>query len=303
MDCAGFLERLDAFLDGSLSANERKAAGAHLNMCPRCREVMSAMPTDWRFLGVESPPDLAESILERTSGRVCHRALTLLTGYVDGDLGPLDHDLVQSHVDHCPECAAIALALITLPTDIAAFAEARPVSGFVEDVVAATASRRSPWSEAWSRWLQPLLGRSRLAWEAGYVGAVVLWALFGAAWAPLRAAPAQVLVVVQQNPVRELVIRLGESGVWDASGGRVVTSIRALGADVSDRSMPIQEVATVLKERLVELRNAAVDLDAAQMYEVMKQLRRDLGRMWGQFWSASAMSGQPRVAASWLDHE
>ena len=298
MDCAGLVDRLEAFVEGSLSADEQRAADAHLVTCSRCREVTSAMPTDLRFLGVESPPDLTESILARTSGSVCQRALMLLPGYVDGDLEAIDHDLIQSHVDHCPVCAAVARALTTLPTDIAVFAEAQPGSGFVEEVVSATASRRSPWSEAWGRWLRPLLGRSRIAWEAGYVGAIVLWALFGAAWAPLRAAPAQVLVVVQQNPVRELVTRLGESGVWAASGGRVVTSIRGLGSDVSNRSLQIHEVATVLKQRLVELRKAAVDLDAAEIYEVMKRLRHDLAQIWGQFWSVSRISDQPRVAES-----
>jgi len=74
MDCAWLVDRLEAFLDGSLSADEQRAADAHLVTCSQCREVTSAMPTDLRFIGVESPPDLTESILARTSGSVCRRA-------------------------------------------------------------------------------------------------------------------------------------------------------------------------------------------------------------------------------------
>ena len=98
MDCRGFLIRIEAFIDGSLSTAEQVAADGHLAACPRCREIAAVLGTDLEFLSVESPAGLVESILERTSGRPCAAALERLGDYVDGALGGVDRDLVRGHL-------------------------------------------------------------------------------------------------------------------------------------------------------------------------------------------------------------
>ena len=171
---------------------------------------------DLEHLSSRSAEGLTEAILGRTSGRPCGSARERLGDYVDGSLGTdgLDRELVKGHLDGCRECAAVAAALGQLSVDLPEFAEFRPPSALLTDVMAATVGRErrrrkargTTWADAsWDRWTKALLGRSRLAWEAGYVGAVLLWLVFGASWAPLRAAPPQALAVVQENHVGSAV--------------------------------------------------------------------------------------------------
>ena len=222
MDCRGFLTRIEAFIDGSIATEERVAADGHLAACPRCREIVKITGADLAFLSVESPEGLAESILERTSGRPCTAALERLGDYVDGVLWSVDRDLVQGHLDHCGHCAGVMVVLTRLADDLPALAELGPDPGFTSSVVAAIATREPSSVRAGVPWWPGLLGRSRLAWEAGYVGAIVLWLVFGASWAPLRATSERALAVVQENHVRSVVetmrstLRGDEAGTsWD----------------------------------------------------------------------------------------
>ena len=84
--------------------------------------------------------------------------------------------------------------------------------------------------------VERLLERPRIAWEAGYIGAVVLWLVFGVSWSPLRAAPVEALAAlssVQQGPVARLA---GAGGLaWDATGGRLLDSARAARSAVGQR--------------------------------------------------------------------
>jgi predicted anti-sigma-YlaC factor YlaD len=205
MSCTTLLTRIEMFLEGRLLAAEQKAASAHLAGCPRCREIVKVMRTDLRFMSDEPPAGLTESILERTSGRPCDRARELLGDLVDGAVTGLDRDLIEGHLESCADCAAVRRALTQLAGDLPVFATLRPIPSLVDDVMALTVERRSPWRDVLSATWQSLLGRSRLALEAGYVGAVLLWLVFGASWAPLRAAPAQALAVVQRNHVGSAV--------------------------------------------------------------------------------------------------
>ena len=205
MSCTTLLTRIEMFLEGRLLAAEQKAAAAHLAGCPRCREIVEVMRTDLRFMSDEPPAGLTESILERTSGRPCDQAKASLGDLVDGLVTRLDRDLLEGHLESCPECAGVRRALTQLADDLPVFATLRPIPSLVDDVMALTVARRSSWQDVLSATWQSLLGRSRLALEAGYVGAVLLWLVFGASWAPLRAAPAQALAVVQRNHVGSAV--------------------------------------------------------------------------------------------------
>ena len=113
-------------------------------------------------------------------------------------------DWTASWLERICACAPLATVLTRFGQDLPAFAELRPNAALVDDVLALTLSRPSRWSTIWSRG-QPagrrLFERPRIAWEAGYVAAMVVWLVFGASWSPLRAAPAQALVLIQQGAI------------------------------------------------------------------------------------------------------
>ena len=252
MACARFEARLAAFVDGTLSSDDRRSAEEHLARCPRCRELHAVLRSEPAAVPVDAPDGLVATILEHTSGSTCGPARQRLADYVDGALRGLDHELVHDHVEHCPDCAATAVALARLVNELPAFAELEPPAELVANVLAATRPR-----EAWWRSLvaalprvDRLLERPRIAWEAGYIGAVVLWLVFGVSWSPLRAAPVEALAAlssVQQGPVAGLA---GAGGLaWDATGGRLLDSARAARSAVAQR---YTRIAARLPERAAD---------------------------------------------------
>ena len=249
MACARFEARLAAFVDGTLSSDDRRFAGEHLARCPRCRELHAVLRSEPAAPPIDAPDGLVATILEHTSGSTCGPARQRLVDYVDGALRGLDHELVHDHVEHCPDCAATAVALARLVDELPAFAKLEPPAELVANVLAATRPRVAWWrglvaalarvdrllEQALPR-VERLLVRPRIAWEAGYIGAVVLWLVFGVSWSPLRAAPVQALAAlssVQQGPVA----RLADAGglAWDATGGRLLDSARAARSTVGQR--------------------------------------------------------------------
>ena len=249
MACARFEARLPAFVDGTLPSDDRRVAEEHLARCPRCRELHAVLRSEPAAPPIDAPDWLVATILERTSGSTCGPARQRLVDYVDGALRGLDHELVHDHVEHCPDCAATAVALARLVSELPAFAELEPPAELVANVLAATRPRVAWWrslvaalqrvdrllEQAPSR-VERLLERPRIAWEAGYIGAVVLWLVFGVSWSPLRAAPVEALAAlssVQQGPVARLA---GAGGLaWDATGGRLLDSARAARSAVGQR--------------------------------------------------------------------
>ncbi len=110
------------------------------------------------------------------------------------------------------------MATRRLADDLPALAELEPHPGFADAVVAAIAPDEPSWAQARTPWWIALLGRSRVAWEAGYVGAIVLWLVFGASWAPLRATSERALAVVQENHVRSVVETMRSTFESDDTG-------------------------------------------------------------------------------------
>ena len=244
MACARFEARLPAFVDGTLPSDDRRVAEEHLARCPRCRELHAVLRSEPAAPPIDAPDGLVATILEHTSGSTCGPARQRLVDYVDGALRGLDHELVHDHVEHCPNCAATAVALARLVDELPAFAELEPPAELVANVLAATRPRVAWWRSLVAALqrvdrlprVDRLLERPRIAWEAGYIGAVVLWLVFGVSWSPLRAAPVEALAAlssVQQGPVA----RLADAGglAWDATGGRLLDSARAARSAVGQR--------------------------------------------------------------------
>ncbi|MDA1094113.1 MAG: hypothetical protein O3A25_12715 [Acidobacteria bacterium] len=214
MDCAVFNDRLDALLDGALSHADEADARAHRVTCSRCGELYLLMRRDGPEasggLDGAAPSGLTESILARTSGPPCAHAHERLAESVDRalDRGDVTADsdiglaLVDAHVQHCPDCAALSRALVLLHQDLPAFAELTPDAALVPQVLARTIPRpvrRAGRLDLLRGDVGRLLARPRIAWEAGYAATLVVWLCFGASWSPLRATPAQALTLIQQR--------------------------------------------------------------------------------------------------------
>ena len=292
MECTQFSDRLEALLDGTLPAGEQTRAEAHAAACPRCRELYTLMRGELER-PVETPGGLTESILARTSGRACPRAQTLLGDHVDGTLGGLDRELVDAHLQRCDECAALARVLNRLGEDLPVFAELRPDAALVDDVLARTV-RPARWSAVWNRMqdtARQCFARPRIAWEAGYVTAMVVWLVFGASWSPLREAPVQALALMQQ---RAIDTRAAGASAMTAVNRRVAAvrqrtiEVTVIGADrvtsgffagLSDRYRHAAELAPDLDRHWRQFAAAVLDRDLFSGVDALRSLSRDAGAM------------------------
>jgi predicted anti-sigma-YlaC factor YlaD len=167
---------VDDFLDGTVDPELETEARSHLSRCPECVELVSILKDDWTSVDATAPGHLTDAILERTSGNPCETALGRLTDFVDQDLIGVDRGLVSLHLDDCPDCRSVAGALDQLSADLPTLAENEPGRGFVTAVLSATSERSTLAADLVSFW-RGLLRRPRFAFEAAYVGTVLMVAL------------------------------------------------------------------------------------------------------------------------------
>ena len=298
MDCTQFSDRLEAWLDHTLPAKDQAAAEAHAAVCPRCRELCALMSIDLEDPSVESPDDLTESILARTSGRACGRARTMLGDHVDETLDGLDRELVDAHLRECADCRVLATVLTQLGGDLPAFAELRPDAALVDDVLARTRPRPGRWAALWNRARHAgrrLFERPRIAWEAGYVGAIVVWLLFGASWSPLRATPVQALALIQRTAVDTQAagtgaiaaigrsVRAMSQRTIQAAAGGADSVASGVFASVSSRYRQAAEAAPDLGRHWRQFASAVLDRDLFSGADALRSLSRDAGAMLNRF--------------------
>lgn len=180
-------------------------------------------------------------VLARTSGPACGRALDLLPGLTDGELGDLDRRLVQGHLEHCPQCLAAAVVLGWLGGALDSMAVVDPGEAFTRRVLARTsgaaaieAERRRLTGAAGlmdrlGRWWEERIQRPAFAMQAAYAATVVLVLLTAAPGAPLKQLPGQALELVQAGPDESSVVgrALGGAGGWvESRTGAVVDTGR-----------------------------------------------------------------------------
>ena len=270
--------------------------------------------------GVAAPSGLAESILARTSGSPCAPAQARLGELVDWaldrqdpvttqvlDLGmdqqldqQLDHEadqetalaLVDGHVRHCPECAAVARTLIRLRDDLPTFAELSPRASLLREVLVRTTSKPAQEAGLWTRLReagQRLLERPRIAWEVGYVATLVAWLVFGASWSPLRATPVQALTLIQQGAsdtqaasvsAMAALSRLSERARGVALGDEVASDdATGILAGLSAYSRRAAQAAPDLGEHWRRFTAAVLDRDLFSGVDALRALSRDAGAM------------------------
>ena len=183
MNCAGLEGRLQKLQDDSLAPEEERAVREHLSSCASCRELVQLFSGSLNLPSFRLPAGLAESILERTSGRACGRVREHLCDFVDGRLESSYGDLLSVHVENCPDCSALAAGLTELRETLPRMAEINPGMGFTRRVLLATSrrlpeSRFKPWMRLWQSWVR-LLQRPRFSWEAAYLGTILLVSVLG----------------------------------------------------------------------------------------------------------------------------
>ena len=138
IDCRSFEDRLERLMSGRSNPDERHAADGHLAACSRCRELYGLAREELGAFGAPPPPGMIESILERTSGSPCSRSRERLCDLVDGALETVDCQLVELHLEGCPDCSRLHTALVHLGQDLPAFAHLEPDAAFVSEVLVRT---------------------------------------------------------------------------------------------------------------------------------------------------------------------
>ena len=220
MTCREFEHRLDA------GAPPDAETANHLESCAACRELEEIARAS---LG-EAPPlgsalgAFTSGVMARTTGSVCDAAGDRIIDLVDGLLQGFERDLVMSHLDACVACSAAADALGWMSFELSSMAAIDPGEDFTTAVLRATnpvrAAQPSEPNEPW--WLT-LWRRPRFSWEAAYAGALVIWLLFGAGFAPFREVPARALEIARTNTVQPASV--GKQ-VWQATGGALIEKTR-----------------------------------------------------------------------------
>ncbi len=290
MSCSWFEERLDELLAGTLPAADQARAAAHAAECPRCGEVYGLVAGISGRRPAEAPGDLAVAVLSRTSGQPCERARARLGDLLDDTIDQVDRQLVEAHLHHCADCAALAAAAARLVGELPALAELSPPPELAEAVLARTsrpAARRRAAVDRWRDGVRRLFARPRIAWEAGYVAALLVWLAFGASWSPLRATALEARVLLEQ----------GVSVARDAGAGSVASVNRAIAAvsertvraahDVSDAAgrfaapwhRRVAAAAPDLGRHWRQLAQALEDRDLFGGVDALRSLTRDVGAM------------------------
>jgi hypothetical protein len=184
IDCRDFEERLDEFEAGTLAAEEQQSAISHLEICVRCRALLGIVRGETDLLALEEREKLAQSILRRTSGPACRNAEDSLCQWIDGALSQADQQLISLHLAHCHNCAELAATLSELYDVLPDMATIEPDRQFTADVLQATLGmqflpRRQGREFDWRKLWNCTMRRPRFAWEAAYVGTLLVLMMLG----------------------------------------------------------------------------------------------------------------------------
>lgn len=179
MRCEEFEQRLAELSAGRLTSPEERVCLEHAGCCSKCARLLATVRGDRQ---VEPPDELVGKVLERTSGGTCREARELLCDYVDGVLPPGESQLLQGHLQICTQCRALVDSLAVSHTLLPELAVAGPGPGFAEAVFERThrLPRRSERPvDAVIAFARSLFLRPRFALEAAYIGALLLFGLYG----------------------------------------------------------------------------------------------------------------------------
>ncbi len=305
MDCRQWENLLDDYLNGSLAADQRSAAEAHLDVCPACAALLAMVQKNRDALAEVDRPDLTAQILARTSGSACGRAEELLGDLVEGDLPADDAHLVRSHLEHCQQCAALERTLTWLVPLLPDMGRVEAGPAFTGDVLRATTRRyipRSAWRGRLRDWWQGVLARPRFALEAAYVATMLLVLLCGTPISPFREASSRALQVVQAGPAQVTATLSLESplvpsevgrlvaGAWQATGGQVGRSAHQLSSGLSSRWRRTNDARGNLWDHIGQCGHAILSLDMVGATLQLREAGNDVRHIW-QSWRGEGGRG------------
>ena len=129
---------------------------------------------------METPDDLTNSILKRTSGLACGRSRDYLPDFVDGKLDAGSGGLLALHLQYCSGCRALDQSLRGLAGTFPGMALLEPEEGFTAAVMQATVEHR-PVSRTFGflGWWDRQIQRPRFALEIAYVGTLLCVLVLG----------------------------------------------------------------------------------------------------------------------------
>ena len=325
LSCQDLAVRVADYLDDSLDAELRARIERHLRACPACQELLAAMRDNQDILSGSLGEDLTGAILSRTSGPACLRAESFLPDLIAGELPAADTELVDSHLEHCSDCRAVAETLVWLLPLLPQMGEIQPGRDFGAQVLARTTRRRS-WrrrvheglqgraealergfagiSQRWARaWQRP-----RFALEAAYFGVLLIVALCATPVSPLREAPPQALAVVQAGPqhLSDIVHNLGElpaggaafgSSVWAAATDRTAALLRPMSRDLERRRAQAAPAWTDLRAQADTLVARVRQGRIPEAGLTLKDLAGATAELWQRWWQAEAAATAPAQEA------
>lgn len=269
MNCRNVEERLDAYVEGTLTDEERAALEKHADSCVECRHLLSVARGEIEF-PADDRQEFAESVLERTAGSPCVRARELLCDHVDGHLGFADSELVRGHLDHCKACTALAVSLSELQNELPAMAEIEPGPFFTAAVIRRLSALRNRPDDPWARvrqWWENLVRRPRFSWEAAYIGTLLLVLAFGNPFSPsygsLRSpsSPLSAPGAAWQRVSKQV------PQVWETCAGRGGQAAADVALKISSTFSAAEQLALKVRQEI-----AALNAFAARMLEEARQL-------------------------------
>jgi hypothetical protein len=167
---------------------------------------------------METPDDLTNSILKRTSGPACGRSRECLPDFVDGRLDAGSGGLLALHLEYCSRCGALDQTLRELAGTFPGMALLEPEESFTAAVMQATTDPR-PLRRTFGflDWWGRLIRRPRFALEMAYVGTLLCVLVIG--------NPAELVGKVTAQQVAAGGSPSGVSqllpAIWDKSGEEV----------------------------------------------------------------------------------
>ncbi len=179
MSCSDLAERLELVLGEQLRDNELTALKAHVEGCEKCRDLLQACRGKQTL---EQADSLVGEVLARTSGSTCSRVRSMLCDHVDQSLHEDNAALVQEHLNYCSSCTQLARVLEESAVALPQMASLDPGPLFTSSVLAATRSSQPP--DKWALFLSHLslvFQRPHFSLEAAYVGALLVFLVFGGA--------------------------------------------------------------------------------------------------------------------------
>jgi anti-sigma factor RsiW len=145
------IEELEAFRQGALPPEKLLDVGDHLQECDVCSATAArstpAQEQEGAFQAVRT------TLLEEAQAAPLHLSPEQLFSLVDGEMGEVDREIADAHMESCPQCAREFQELRTFRGVLSSYpASGQPLSS---QPVAAGNGRSRFWARPWL-WVPPL---------------------------------------------------------------------------------------------------------------------------------------------------